>query len=510
MSTIGVAISYEGTEQGAAQIGRLQQNLTAASAAQQAATRTASDLGAATTTLGQQAGRVGTAFGAAGQVLARLSPEMRGAAGLITQMGGATTALTGAMGPLGVVLAAVSVATGIYATAQERARAEAEATRDTIERLSASYETLRGRIMAAAGARARDAQLARGEGTREDFEAQAQVFENRARQLDLMIRNIGRNDDLSREERSAQTRMRVAQRGAAMRQAAAAREHLAGGAFVTDVESGFTGEGSGVAIAQPSRRGGGRGAREQTFAQMEAAAWREAEERRAIYESALEEGLAQERALIDQKEDVARQLHENAMERQQIERDGIAAHYAFIREREQEALDKAKESSRERMRSNQSLGQEAGSIAKTIGSAYFDAFQVAIEGTMSLEDALLAATKQILKSIGEELVARGIGKILEGIAEIPSPTAATKIGGGTAMLAFGIGLGAAGAAIPSPSGGGAESPREQPDDSDAGPRGDTTIVFGNPVLTAGTQAQLARGLSRVAKGGRSFPATVGR
>lgn len=512
MSTIRVDIEYQGTEQGAAQIGRLQQNLTAADAAQQATTRSATQLGAATTSLGQQTGRLTSALGQAGQVLGRLSPEAGRAAGLLTQMGGATTALTGSMGPLGVVLGAVTIGVGVYAEAQRRAQEESDATRESIDRLSASYATLRTRLISASQAREQDARLARGEGSREDFEAEAQRFENRARQIELTLRALAQNDDLGREERAARTRMLSAQRGAAQRRAAFARERIAEGderGFVIDVEGTGSGAGFGVDLPPTTPRGGGRRERTQTFAQQEAAAWREASDARRLYEELLEEGIAQEEALALQQASIDTQIHENRISAREREQEQIAAFYDYQRQREQEALDKAKEAARERSRANQAIGAEAAGIAKQVGSAYFDAFMLAVEGTLSLEDAMLAATKQVLRSIGEELVARGIGKILEGIAEIPSPTAATKIGGGVAMVGFGIGLGAASAAIPTPESKGAEQPRpEQDRGEDRGP-GEVTIVFGNPVLTAGTQAQLARGMGRALKGDRTLPRSVG-
>lgn len=139
---------------------------------------------------------------------------------------------------------------------------------------------------------------------------------------------------------------------------------------------------------------------------------------------------------------------------------------------------------------------EIASTLSSITQSVLGAFEAAIEGQKSLDAALVEATKQLLKQFGFEMVTKGIGKILEGIAELPSPTAAPKIGGGAAMVAFGVGLGAAGAAIPSASSAGAEAPRE--DAPRGGEGGAKTLVLNvnNPQMVAATQAQLARGLRR--------------
>ena len=137
-------------------------------------------------------------------------------------------------------------------------------------------------------------------------------------------------------------------------------------------------------------------------------------------------------------------------------------------------------------------------------------FESAIEGEASLEEAMLEATKQLLKQFGTELIAKGIGKILEGISELPLPTAAPKIGGGAAMVAFGIGLGAAGAAIPSAPAAPAEAPRE--DAGGGGGGGPTTLVLNvnNPMMAAATHAQLARAMRRQLEQDRTLSAGLER
>jgi hypothetical protein len=222
-----------------------------------------------------------------------------------------------------------------------------------------------------------------------------------------------------------------------------------------------------------------------------------------------EEREAATMAELERKREATLEQHEFEMELLQELQDKEKEGFETRRQAEEDALDKAKDAIRQREQAEREFAAEASGAINQIASAYITAFQEAIEGQKSLEDAMLDATKAILRSIGEELVARGIGKILEGIASIPSPTAATMIGGGTAMVAFGVGLGAASAAIPSSQGAEAEEPRQDPDDSDSDESREITVVFGNPVLTAGTQAQLARGMGRALRGDRTIPGSVG-
>ena len=260
------------------------------------------------------------------------------------------------------------------------------------------------------------------------------------------------------------------------------------------------------------RRRGGGGEREFTYDEgLQAAQERqyasqvEIAERAADRLRTIEEETATAKAQLDEQE-AARidELRDKAEDNIRVELEGVRR----IAEARQEAFEKAKEAARAQRAASQQLAGEAASAANTIAQAYNNAFQQAIEGTMSLEQAAIEATKSLLKSFGQELIAKGIGKILEGIAEIPSPTAATKIGGGTAMVAFGVGLGAAGAAIPSAGAAGAEQPREEPrSDSARGPQ-NVTVIMQNAVMTAGTEAQLARGLRKSLSGDRVLGASL--
>lgn len=510
MSTVRVAIQYEGTEQGAAQIARLQENLRGADDAQRRATTSSRALSQSAGTMGQNMGRLGAAVGGAAAALSGLDGGLGALGRTIGQTSSALGGLSGSLGPLGLALGAVTVALGIYEESQRRAREEAAESQRTVDRLTRSYDELHGAIVRARTERERSSRLERGVGTQDEMQAALAEARNLVQAREIAIRNLTQNREMDRETRQLELRRRVAERNAAQRRAAFFEQQLSGGVFIEEP----TAQGEGFTDRLPEDRAGRRGGRSRSqrtpsFAEQEAEAWQRAQDGARLYASIVEEIDAEANARALAQASIDTQLHDNQMERMRIEREATAAHYDQIRNAEEELRAKQAEAFQLRRREQASLAQEASGYAKQIGTAYFDAFMIAIEGTMSLEDAMIQATKELLKQIGMELVARGIGKILEGIAEIPSPTAATKIGGGAAMVGFGVGLGAAGAAIPSPQQGGAEQPREDRPSGEAGGPREITVVFGNPVLTAGTQTQLARGMGRALSADRSFPNAVG-
>lgn len=534
MSNLRVTIDYEGTEQGAAQIAALVRNLTAADAAQEQTKRSTRALAQEQANLSReiQAGlakfsAISSSIGQVGAAVGRLGPEFSRLGAIIGETGQTAQQFANAIGsqdPVAAVGALISLTTTLF----DAADAFLDYNREQREAINLAHQMARGTT-----ARAREIrdQMASIESQRAPSALHIAMAETERARLSVAraelevdrLRQGGRVEEFLRAEaarRAAQSALdrHVAREneitGALQQQRDATRARAQDEADLTRLrrqqareleEQQAILEEAGLGRSQ-SRRSR---TRTRTFAQQEAEAWREAEERHRIYQDAIEEGLAEQEERQRQAISVEQQLHDNRMARLEQERTAIQAHYDQIRQREEEIRDKQKEAARARQTENRNLLQDGIGVAQQIGSAYFQAFQMAIEGTMSLEDALLAATKQILKSIGEELVARGIGKILEGIAEIPSPTAATKIGGGTAMVAFGVGLGAAGAAIPSPSPAEKESPRDNPDTGDGGGPKEITVVFGNPVLTAGTQSQLARGMGRALRGDRTLPSSVG-
>ncbi len=86
------------------------QQLSATSAAAQ--TRAMQAQTSIVTTAGQKWGQLGSALGNVGGVLGHISPQLGSVGQLIGQVGGASTALTGALGPVGVAFAAVTTAAG--------------------------------------------------------------------------------------------------------------------------------------------------------------------------------------------------------------------------------------------------------------------------------------------------------------------------------------------------------------------------------------------------------------
>ena len=133
-----------------------------------------------------------------------------------------------------------------------------------------------------------------------------------------------------------------------------------------------------------------------------------------------------------------------------------------------------------------------------IGGALTGAFQQAIEGEQAFEDAFAQGVKGILKGIGEQMVQTGILKVLEGITNLVTnqPAAAVQIGGGTALIAAGVGLGAAGAAVNVPSSAAGRVPerpnRDTSPDRSGGELAPITVVVGTPIVTAATETAVSQ------------------
>jgi len=540
MPDIKVGIDYEGTEAGADQMAALVTNLAKADSEQKATkasadalsrsqkeqTRKTERLTAALDANISGWGAIGTSIGQVGAALGRAGPEFGRFGAVLGQAGQSVQQVATALAaptPASVASALLSVGTTLvdgigawvdYRDAMDRARAAAGQTAQTLTQTARAVRDARTAAegareatdldLAAAAVQQRRLELSRAQlrvdqvrsaGSAEDFtraEGQRRVLQGA---LDRAIRSEQEITSELQSQATARTRAtqeesRLARFRAEQAQTLAEQEAVLG--------------------AQEGGRGGG-GARSSTFeadlarglAQELAARTRhEANlEALAVQAFAMEEARwAEELAARDLLEEKARADFEAEIER--VEE--LSQKRADARDAEKEASRTALE---ERRREHAEI---AGSLTQ-ITQAVMGAFQSAIEGEQSLEEALAQATKELLKQFGQELVAKGIGKMLEGIAEIPSPTAATKIGGGAAMVAFGIGLGAAGAAIPSAtSGAPAEGPREEARGGDSG--GPTTLVLNvnSPVMAASTHAQLARGLRSQLGRDRTFPASASR
>ena len=139
--------------------------------------------------------------------------------------------------------------------------------------------------------------------------------------------------------------------------------------------------------------------------------------------------------------------------------------------------------------------------ANAIGGAFANAFGAAIQGEEDFGTAFVKGAKQQLIQYGVGQVAEGAGALLSavGLAFTNPPAAAGKAVEGAGKIALGVSLGAAGAAIsvPSaPSAGDERAPRMGPAASEGASGGNVIVNMNSPFVTAGTQAELGRGLTR--------------
>lgn len=138
--------------------------------------------------------------------------------------------------------------------------------------------------------------------------------------------------------------------------------------------------------------------------------------------------------------------------------------------------------------------------ANAIGGAFANAFGAAIQGQEDFGTAFVKGMKMQLIQFGVGQVAEGAGALFSavGLAFTNPPAAGAKAVEGAGKIALGVSLGAAGAAISVPSTPSAEdrAPRMGPA-ANEGPSGGNVIVnMNSPFVTAGTQAELGRGLTR--------------
>lgn len=539
MGEIRVGINYDGTERGAEQLDGLVERLDEASAstnrvktATDQAKQSQAQMAAAVRGALTEWNSLGSAVGQAASAVGRLGPEFGRLGATLGSAGQSVQSVINALAspsPASLVSAVVAVsstlfdAIGAWNDYRDAQDAAARSAREAVNAISAAREQRDRRVavesqrapedldIAAAAVASRRGELARAtldanrlrsSGSTDDFQRAEAARTQAQRALDRAL-------DTEREISGELTRQAAA-RGAASaeeRELARLREEQA--RELAEQEAILEEAGLG---ANSGRRGGGRGSRDDSRDDVgPEAAWERAmRSQQELRQRAHEQRLAQEAEIEGAKRQLDDWERQSIEDLQQKEADRAQAALDAIRaesEARDELRDKMKEAAREQQRANLSLASEAANVAARIATAYSTAFQQAIEGTMSLEEAVLATTKMLLKSFGEELIAKGIGKVLEGIAEIPSPTAYVKMAGGGAMVAFGVGLGAAGAAIPSPGAKGAEQPREEPRDQRGGGPMNVTIIMG-PTITAGTTAQLGRQLRRQLGGDRILGASL--
>lgn len=549
----GSAQQLERKLRGEARAAREAEESTRRASATMAATSVSAD------TAGQKIGQVGGALGNLGGVLGRVSPQLGSIGGALGAVGSAATAATSAMGPFGLALAAVTTALTVGVGMLEEYRAEAQratqevdnlrealvALREEQDRQSAEAQTLSGLVTTADFRRARedterdianlDREIARRQAVIERasetlrtsrgiasaelsraFEAQQAAMrgvedaENAIERVGLRTLQVER-EVLAERQRSLDT---VESLNRSFNETLGTIEQLAGG------QSAFSRLGAGLdEFAEAARRL--RQQSDRTRPRRRRGARRD---RRSTAVSA--EGKELLEAARVQEETAARvEAHEQRMLQYALERgealkalDRKQAESAAKREEEERRIARVAAELREEMRREEEriadfragvareVTRNIASSLQVVASAFVDAFGQAIEGQKTLEQASLEATKSLLKTIGEQMVAIGIRETLEGFANIVSnpPVAATKIPIGVALIASGVGLGAAGAAIPSQPTAPAERPRGDTDRGGEG--GGTMIVIHNnqPTISAGTDAQLSRTMVRQIDRGRGF------
>jgi len=145
------------------------------------------------------------------------------------------------------------------------------------------------------------------------------------------------------------------------------------------------------------------------------------------------------------------------------------------------------------------------SLGQKIGSTFAVAFESAISGQEDFGTAFAKGSKQVLMQLGEQYIAEGAGALLTAAGNLilNPPAAASKAIEGAGKLALGVGLGAAGAAIPTPSAGGAgdskaASPHVSSSQGGGSNRAQPPIVINMnaPSVIGGTTLQWGRDAQR--------------
>lgn len=182
------------------------------------------------------------------------------------------------------------------------------------------------------------------------------------------------------------------------------------------------------------------------------------------------------------------------------------------REAELEAIErikteqeKAHEAQMERIQEQVDAWTTAG---EKIGSTVYSAFTTAVSGQEDFDVAMVKGFKNLAVQFGGQMVNEGIAALLTAAGNVVAnpPVAATKAAEGAGKLALGIGLGAAGAAIPVPSSGGGEQarpPRLGPTGSEGASGGSVIVNMNAPAVVAGTRAELGREIGTTLRDARN-------
>ena len=468
-----------------------------ASAALGKVTAAATATGAATKTAGASIGQFGSTIGLAGQAVGRLSPAL---GGLVSMAGSATGAIQGlataGLGPLGLAVAGVSLAvsagTALWTAYKQRTddaaqatREAAEATRDSTIALRANLDELdkiinRRRTMTTDASRT--SRIALGAGSLEEQDAlvtQRQDAVGAARRASSAPLSAGANIDSQRAQRAIDLEVAERALAAAIRLRSEAQTRA-------DAESQRVAP-SAAAPAAPgrARRGGSRATGPSLDDLMGGGGDLSA--------------LAGERTSDDPSGDNGKdQLSDRYAEQQALAQE----HYDRMQDLTEDAADKRRASA-----------EEEASVLKAISEDTFGALQegiaasadAMINGGASAEQAGLMIVAALANQLSKVAMMEGLKEAALAAASFASydyPSAAMHLAAAGAWTLVGAAAGVAGGALsaaaqPSgagPSTGAGPAPRQQTA-AEEGAR-NITINFAGGVITAATEAQLARTIRR--------------
>jgi chromosome segregation ATPase len=258
--------------------------------------------------------------------------------------------------------------------------------------------------------------------------------------------------------------------------------------------------------ANRTRSGGGRRARPRTVEDILGTSAASNADIRAMGEAAdtAARDAEAERAARERAE-----AEREALDEKERRTDELAAledkrHQRKLQQIEQERDARARADA-ERARRLEQETRVLETFGNTVGGVFAGAFEAAITGQESFDAALLKGTKQALVQYGTTMVAEGIGALLTaaGNVIINPPAAASKAIEGAGKIALGVGLGAAGAAIPTPGAGGAPPVAERPESRAPAREGDgpapIVLNMNGPTVMGGTHAEVGRNFVRAGR-----------
>jgi hypothetical protein len=476
--------------------------------------------------MGELRERVGSAVGALGTLSSMLGTDSDTGAllGRMSHFGQLGMQVGGTFGPQGAVVggilgALIPALDELVVTTSEAAE-ELDAARAAADNMALSMANAANsaRTLARAQLEARSqAALATDEvGVRLATEDALLTARDAARQRALdgqrELASIQRNNDardLVGEIEPRQRRIDEALRelqitsGELERRAAAAREESNAPASATT----------------PAARSGGRGG-----ARREGPAFDEAMYLSEFRVGLMDEEESRELARIQRVAEAERRMlderkahdEENARALDEFQRESLAnrvreeAEALELQESKRLAIKRRQEADTRMWRTTQESMLDATlGGANAIGGAFANAFGAAIQGQEDFGTAFVKGMKMQLIQFGVGQVAEGAGALLSavGLAFTNPPAAAGKAVEGAGKIALGVSLGAAGAAISTPAAPSAEdkAPRMGPAANEGASGGNVIVNMNSPFVTAGTRAELGRGLTRsIADSSRRF------